>query len=67
MPSRRRPAREIVGERQYRVWRIDVAGAARAFARGWLSVHQILAGRPLPDGRLDYPYARDHLVLGDIP
>ncbi|HCX32310.1 MAG TPA: SAM-dependent methyltransferase [Rhodocyclaceae bacterium] len=53
-------AREFVGEKRYRVWRIYMAGSAHAFARGWITIHQVLAGRPLPDGSLPYPYTRGH-------
>ena len=31
---------------------IYLAGSAHAFERGWLSLWQLLAGKPLPDGRL---------------
>lgn len=54
-------ARALVGESRYRVWRVYMAGSAHAFARGWISLFQILAGKPLPDGSLPYPYRRDHV------
>jgi cyclopropane-fatty-acyl-phospholipid synthase len=54
-------ARAEVGEERYRVWRIYLAGSAHAFDRGWLSLWQLLAGRPLPDGRLPHPLTRDYL------
>ena len=38
-------AREV-GEERYRVWRIYMAGSAHAFDRGWLSLWQLLAGKP---------------------
>jgi cyclopropane-fatty-acyl-phospholipid synthase len=52
-------ARREVGEERYRVWRIYMAGSAHAFDRGWLSLWQVLAGRPLPDGRLPHPLTRE--------
>jgi cyclopropane-fatty-acyl-phospholipid synthase len=55
-------ARRIVGEQKFRVWRIYMAGAAHAFGRGWLSIHQVLAGKPRDDGSIGYPYTRDHLL-----
>jgi len=55
-------ARRIVGEQKFRVWRIYMAGAAHAFGRGWLSIHQVLAGKPMDDGSIVYPYTRDHLL-----
>jgi cyclopropane-fatty-acyl-phospholipid synthase len=47
-------ARELVGERTYRVWRAYMAGSAVAFERNELGVVQVLAVRPpheLPFGR----------------
>jgi cyclopropane-fatty-acyl-phospholipid synthase len=54
-------ARAEVGEEKYRVWRIYLAGSAHAFERGWLSLWQILAGKPLPDGRLPHPLTRGYM------
>jgi cyclopropane-fatty-acyl-phospholipid synthase len=54
-------ARREVGEERFRVWRIYLAGSAHAFDRGWLSLWQILAGKPLPDGRLPHPLTRDYM------
>ena len=39
-------ARREAGDARYRVWRIYLAGSAHAFARGWLSLWQVLAGTP---------------------
>ena len=49
-----------VGEERYRVWRIYMAGSAHAFDRGWLSLWQLLAGKPLADGRLPHPLTREY-------
>jgi cyclopropane-fatty-acyl-phospholipid synthase len=54
-------ARREVGEERFRIWRIYLAGSAHAFDRGWLSIYQLLAGRPLPDGRLPHPATRDYM------
>jgi cyclopropane-fatty-acyl-phospholipid synthase len=54
-------ARAIVGEKRYRTWRIYMAGSAHAFDRGWISIFQILAGKPLSDGKLPYPLTRAHV------
>ena len=54
-------ARAEVGEERYRVWRIYLAGSAHAFDRGWLSIWQLLAGKPLPGGRLPHPWTRDYM------
>ena len=54
-------ARREVGEEKFRVWRIYLAGSAHAFERGWLSIFQLLAGKPLPDGTLPHPATRDYM------
>jgi cyclopropane-fatty-acyl-phospholipid synthase len=54
-------ARREVGEEKYRVWRIYLAGSAHAFDRGWLSIYQLLAGKPFPDGRLPHPPTREYM------
>jgi len=54
-------ARREAGEERFRVWRVYMAGSAHAFDRGWLSLWQLLAGRPLDDGRLPHPLTRDYM------
>jgi cyclopropane-fatty-acyl-phospholipid synthase len=54
-------ARREVGEERFRVWRIYLAGSAHAFDRGWLSIYQLLAGKPLADGRLPHPATREYM------
>ncbi len=54
-------ARREVGEERFRVWRIYLAGSAHAFDRGWLSIFQLLVGKPLPDGRLPHPATREYM------
>jgi cyclopropane-fatty-acyl-phospholipid synthase len=61
LEARADAARAEVGEERYRVWRIYLAGSAHAFDRGWLSLWQLLAGRPLPDGRLPHPLTREYM------
>jgi cyclopropane-fatty-acyl-phospholipid synthase len=57
-------ARAEVGDEKFRVWRIYLAGSAHAFDRGWLSLFQVLAGKPFPDGRLPHPLTRDYMYGG---
>ena len=57
-------ARREVGDERYRIWRIYMAGSAHAFDRGWLSLWQLLAGKPLADGRLPHPLTRDYMYGG---
>jgi cyclopropane-fatty-acyl-phospholipid synthase len=54
-------ARAEVGEEKFRVWRIYMAGSAHAFDRGWLSLWQLLVGKPFSDGRLPHPLTRDFI------
>ena len=54
-------ARREVGEERFRVWRIYLAGSAHAFDRGWLSIYQLLAGKPFPDGRMPHPPTREYM------
>ena len=63
LEGRAREARAMVGEKKFRIWRIYMAGSAHAFARGWLSLAQVLAGRPLADGSMPHPYTRDHIYV----
>jgi cyclopropane-fatty-acyl-phospholipid synthase len=56
-------ARAEVGEEKYRIWRIYMAGSAHAFDRGWLSLWQLLAGKPHADGRLPHPLTRDYIYV----
>jgi cyclopropane-fatty-acyl-phospholipid synthase len=53
--------RQEVGEEKFRVWRIYMAGSAHAFDRGWMSLWQLLAGKPHADGRLPHPLTREYM------
>ena len=49
-------------EKTLRAYRLYLAGSAMSFEQGWLSLHQLLATRPLADGsRPSYPFTRDHM------
>jgi len=54
-------ARRLVGEDRFRIWQIYMGGSAYAFERGWLSIFQILAAKPLNDGTVPYPLTREHV------
>lgn len=54
-------ARREAGEERFRVWRIYMAGSAHAFERGWLSLWQLLAGKPNAGGRLPRPLTRAYM------
>ena len=41
-----------------------MAGSAYAFERGWMSVYQVLGGKPLASGALALPATRDYMYAG---
>ena len=41
---------------EFRVWRVP--RGRRTPERGWLSLWQLLAGKPLPDGEVPHPLTR---------
>lgn len=54
-------ARRLVGEARYRTWLIYLAGCAHAFAKGWISIHQIVTAKA--DRRTMQPvtWTRSHM------
>ena len=54
-------ARREAGEERFRVWRVYLAGSAHAFDRGWLSLWQLLAGKPKAGGALPHPLTRRYM------
>ncbi len=42
LEAQRDEARRLVGEKRLRTWLIYMAGSAHAFARGWISIYQLL-------------------------
>src|SRR5581483_2917475 len=54
-------ARRLAGEKNLRVWLIYMAGSAHAFARGWISIYQLLGVKALADGTSAYPLTRERM------
>lgn len=54
-------AGQQVPEQVLRIWRLYLAGCAYGFARGWMSLHQILAVKPQEDGSHALPWTRADL------
>ena len=54
-------AGQLVPEQALRIWRLYLAGCAYGFARGWMSLHQILAVKPHADGSHELPWTRADL------
>jgi cyclopropane-fatty-acyl-phospholipid synthase len=63
--ERRDEAIELVGEEQYRVWLLYLAGAALAFEENRMGVHQILTVRPTAEGANGLPANRTALLGGE--
>jgi cyclopropane-fatty-acyl-phospholipid synthase len=61
LEANREAALASAGEKIYRIWRIYMAGSAHAFERGWMSLYQVLAGKPLANGRLSVPATREYI------
>jgi cyclopropane-fatty-acyl-phospholipid synthase len=61
LEANRAAALAAVGEKLYRIWRIYMAGSALGFERGWMSIYQVLAGKPLSGGALELPETRDYI------
>lgn len=61
LEERHEEARRLVGEDRFRIWRIYMAGSAHAFERGWISIFQVLAAKPLENGTMPYPLTREHV------
>ena len=66
LQDRRSEAVALVGEEQWRVWLLYLAGASLAFEENRMGVHQVLAVRPHAEGRSGLPRARRD-VLGIDP
>jgi cyclopropane-fatty-acyl-phospholipid synthase len=66
LQDRKADAVALIGEEQYRVWLLYLAGAALAFEENRMGVHQVLMVRPDADGRSGLPRSRRE-VLGVDP
>ncbi len=65
LQDRKAEAIRLVGEEQYRVWLLYLAGAALAFEENRMGVHQILLVRPDADGRSGLPRSRRDTLGAD--
>jgi cyclopropane-fatty-acyl-phospholipid synthase len=63
LEAARQSAIAAAGAERYRIWRIYMTGMAHAFDRGWLSVCQSLAQKPLPDRPAPRPWTRHYQYL----
>lgn len=60
LEAQREAAIAAAGAERYRIWRLYMAGMSYAFDRGWLSVAQLLAVKPLPGGPSPRPWTRTY-------
>jgi cyclopropane-fatty-acyl-phospholipid synthase len=65
LEAARAPAVAAGGIERYRIWRMYMAGMAYAFDRGWLSVCQSLAQKPLDGGPAPRPWTRAYQYRPD--
>ncbi len=65
LEAAREAAIAAAGIERYRIWRMYMAGMAYAFDRGWLSVCQTLAQKPLADGPAPRPWTRHYQYIAD--
>lgn len=61
LEARLAEAGTLIAERSLRIWRIYLAGCAYGFRHHWMNLHQILASKPLADGRHELPWTRADL------
>jgi len=54
---------QLAGAQRSRIWRVYLAGCARAFAKGWINIYQLLAVRS-EDGANPLPLTRDYMYGG---
>ena len=52
-------ARDIAGDKRYRIWRVYLAGCAYGFAYNWMNIDQMLACKLGDDQANPFPMTRD--------
>ena len=65
LQDNRSEAVRLIGDEQYRIWLLYLAGAALAFEENRMGVHQILTVRPGADGRSGLPRSRTATLGAD--
>jgi cyclopropane-fatty-acyl-phospholipid synthase len=54
-------ARALAGEKRVRIWRTYLAGCARAFEQGWVSIQQVLAAGATDTRSSPLPLTREYM------
>jgi len=52
-------ARELAGDKRFRIWRVYLAGCAYGFDHNWMNIHQVLACKLGGPGVNPFPETRD--------
>ena len=53
----------LTSERNWRIWRVYLAGCAYGFNQNWISIHQVLAIKAQPGRAIHLPLTRDYMYL----
>jgi cyclopropane-fatty-acyl-phospholipid synthase len=57
-------ARELAGEKRYRIWSVYLAGCAYGFAHNWINLYQVLACKHGGPGMNPLPLTREFMYRG---
>ena len=57
-------ARELAGEKRFRIWRVYLAGSAYGFRENWMNIYQILACKLGGPAMNPFPMTRDWMYKG---
>jgi cyclopropane-fatty-acyl-phospholipid synthase len=58
-------AKSLAGDRRYRIWLFYLAGCAHGFQHNWVTIYQILCGKPLESGKSPLPWTREYMYAPD--
>ena len=65
LEGQRARAAALVGEQRYRIWQVYMAGCAKNFEQGGVTIYQVLASKQPADGPAAWPWSRAHLYRPD--
>ncbi|MGE5386434.1 MAG: class I SAM-dependent methyltransferase [Betaproteobacteria bacterium] len=61
LEARQQEAANLIDEKKLRIWQIYLAGSAFGFAKGWMNLYQILAGRASDHEAQSLPLTREYM------
>lgn len=56
----------LVGERRYRIWSVYLQGCAHGFAKGWMTIYQVLACKAGEPGLNRLPLTREYMYAKQL-